>query len=112
MKQGEIFLIEFPFTDGSSVKKRPALVIGSIKGDNVILAQISTKRKRITDYRVLLRHLDVDGGLPVESYVYCDMIFTLHRKLVIKDMGKISVDKLKEVRDILNCVFLLAAKYE
>ncbi|WP_395086115.1 type II toxin-antitoxin system PemK/MazF family toxin [Gracilimonas sp.] len=46
MKQlsfGEIVLLKFPFTDGKSFKKRPALVINDFNDGDVIVCRITSQ---------------------------------------------------------------------
>ncbi len=41
--KGDIVIMPFPFSDLSASKKRPALVIASLAGDDVILCQITSR---------------------------------------------------------------------
>ena len=43
--KGDVVVLPFPYTDLSSIKKRPALVIAMLKGNNIILAQITTNQR-------------------------------------------------------------------
>lgn len=49
-KKFDIVLVEFLFTDLTETKKRPALVLKSLEGDNTILCQITTKQRPIKKY--------------------------------------------------------------
>ena len=40
-----LFVLKFPFSDLSQTKRRPALVIVSLKGDDVILCQITSQAR-------------------------------------------------------------------
>lgn len=40
--KGDIVIVPFPFSDLSSSKKRPAMVISDLKGDDIILCQITS----------------------------------------------------------------------
>ena len=40
---GDIVLLRFPFTNGHSFKKRPALVINDYNDDDVIVCRITSK---------------------------------------------------------------------
>ncbi len=92
----DIVLVDFPFTDLSKTKKRPALIIKSLEGDNSILCQITTKRRNIQKYELFLLERVCIGDIRFNSYIYFDMIFTLHQDLIYKKIGKISDVKIKE----------------
>ena len=42
--KGDIVIIPFPFSDLSGAKKRPSLVLANLKGDDIILCQITSQR--------------------------------------------------------------------
>ena len=39
--KGDIVVLEFPYTDLSKTKKRPSLIVANLRGDNLILCQIT-----------------------------------------------------------------------
>jgi hypothetical protein len=41
--KGDVVVAPFPFSDLSAAKKRPALVVASLTGDDVILCQITSQ---------------------------------------------------------------------
>ena len=43
--KGDVIILPFPFSDLSDNKKRPALVIASLPGDDIIVCQITSKSK-------------------------------------------------------------------
>jgi mRNA interferase MazF len=45
--KGDIVVIPFPFSDLSGSKKRPALVLANLQGDDIILCQITSRRPKI-----------------------------------------------------------------
>lgn len=101
----DIVLVDFPFTDLSITKKRPALVIKHLEGDNTILCQITTKRRAIQKYEINLPKVVCGGDIRFDSYVYLDMIFTLHKNVIYKKIGEVINlgikdlinDKIKEI---------------
>ncbi|MFP4401746.1 MAG: type II toxin-antitoxin system PemK/MazF family toxin [Candidatus Nanoarchaeia archaeon] len=101
----DIYLVEFPFSNISSTKKRPALLVSSLKGENNIFIQISTKEKLTKDYQINLLKSDCEGEIKFDSYINCDMIFTLHKDLIIRKIGSISNKKSKEVENKLLSLF-------
>lgn len=96
MKQGEIVLVPFPFTDLSSIKSRPALVISKKNyGGDVILAGITSKKGADA---VMIGNKDmVNSKLPITSYIKYRKIVTLDKSIVKKVVGKISRIKLTDV---------------
>jgi len=45
--KGDIVVLSYPFSDFSGVKRRPALVIADLNGDDVILCQITSQNGEI-----------------------------------------------------------------
>jgi mRNA interferase MazF len=41
--KGEVVVIPFPFSDLTQAKRRPALVIAELEGDDLILCQITSQ---------------------------------------------------------------------
>lgn len=96
-KKFDIVLVNFPFSDLTETKKRPSLVINSLKGDNTIFCQITTKRRNIQKYEVLLKKDDCTGDIRFDSFIYLDMIFTLHKNLIHRKIGEVNNPKTKEL---------------
>ncbi len=100
-RQGDIVLVSFPFTDLSSSKRRPALVLSpdsfNAAGEDLVLAAITS---HITDdpYAVHLWHGDfAEGVLPKTSMVRTTKLFTMHSSLVAKRICVLRIEKLEEV---------------
>jgi mRNA interferase MazF len=91
---GDIVLLNFPFTDGNSFKKRPALVINDFNDGNIIVCRITSKIYN-TDKDVLLDEWN-KAGLMLASVVRVHKIATLEKELIEAHLGKISeAEKLK-----------------
>jgi mRNA interferase MazF len=43
--KGDVVVIPFPFSDLTGMKRRPALVISELDGDDLILVQITSQAK-------------------------------------------------------------------
>ena len=97
IKKFDIVLVDFPFSNLTKTKKRPALVIHSLEGENVMLCQITTKRRNIQKYEILLQKESCTGNIRFNSFIYVDMIFTLHKDLVYKKIGEVNSIKIKEM---------------
>lgn len=89
-KKFDIVLVDFPFSDLKKAKKRPALVVSSLEGENTILCQITTKRRNIERYEVSLAKESCKGDMRFDSFIYVDMLFTLHRTLIYRKIGEIN----------------------
>ena len=61
--KGDVVVAPFPFSDLSATKKRPALVVATLVGDDVILYQITSKTVSDTYALFLLRRLRVRGDV-------------------------------------------------
>jgi len=105
--KGDVVVVLFPFSNLSQNKRRPALVLAELEGDDLILCQI-TSQKRGDRYAVQLNHRDfVEGSLKQESNIRPNRIFTADTSIISYSVGNLKPDKLKEVIDkvieILNC---------
>jgi mRNA interferase MazF len=86
-KRGDIVLIPFPFTDLSGLKVRPALVLSQQdKGSDVIVVFISSKHKSSAVVPIMPTQ---QNGIKIASYIICDKIATLDRKIVLGQLGRL-----------------------
>lgn len=95
--KGDVVSVLFPFSDLSGSKKRPALVIAALRGDDFILCQI-TSSSYGDPYSIPLQSSDfVNGSLHKESFIRPNKIFTAEYSIVDKIMGHLSPGKVNEV---------------
>lgn len=92
-KQGDILLIPIPFSDLTSHKKRPVLVLSNddynSKTEDIVVAAI-TSNLTAKDYIVMLTSDDLDeGSLKVDSSIRVDKIYTLSQSIVISKFGAV-----------------------
>ena len=100
-KQGDVVLVSFPFTDLTSAKKRPALIISpdafNRLNQDLILVGI-TSQLAGDEYGFLLDEADfVAGRLPKKSMVKVTKLFTIHSALVHKKLCALRPERLAEV---------------
>ena len=95
--KGDVVVLPFPFSDLSGNKRRPALVVAALPGDDGILCQITSRHK--TDPLALsLEAADfLSGGLPVDSFIRPNKIFTADRNLILSVAGHVRDAKIHEV---------------
>lgn len=94
--RGDVVTIPFPFSNLSDWKRRPALVIAQLTGDDAILCQITSSRS--DHYSIELTEDDFcDGSLPRDSHIRPNRLFTADMNIVIKKNGTVSNDKIDQV---------------
>ena len=59
--KGDVVVIPFPFSDLTRAKRRPALVIAELEGDDLILCQITSQQIR-DRYAVSIEENDFETG--------------------------------------------------
>ncbi|MBI2045444.1 type II toxin-antitoxin system PemK/MazF family toxin [Candidatus Pacearchaeota archaeon] len=100
LMKGDIIVTPFPFSDLKSSIKRPAFVVASLKGDDVILCQITSKEHKEDPYQINLNQKDFsEGNLNLNSFIKPSILFTLRKSVVLYKLGKVSKNKTKEVED-------------
>jgi mRNA interferase MazF len=99
--KGEIVVIPFPFSDLSSSKKRPALIIANPIQKDILLAQITSKIN-LNKYSIEINNKDlIEGSLPTTSYVKLNRLFSADINLIKYKLGKVNKNKLNEIEDKL-----------
>ena len=95
--KGDIVVIPFPFSDLSQTKRRPALVISDLVGDDLILCQI-TSQSISDNYAISLNDKDFkSGSLKRKSNIRPNRIFTADNHIILYKIGQVKNDKLDEV---------------
>ncbi|MEG5048310.1 type II toxin-antitoxin system PemK/MazF family toxin [Microcoleus sp. B4-C1] len=94
--KGDVVVVPFPFSDLTQAKRRPALVIATLAGDDLILCQITSQR--IADrYAIPLENSDFsEGGLNQISNIRPNRLFTADREIILYKAGKLKTEKLNE----------------
>lgn len=95
--KGDVVVAPFPFSDLSASKRRPALVVATLTGDDVVLCQITSKT--VADsYAIAITNADfTTGGLPQPSNIRPNRLFTADANIVIYRAGVLSQQKVQEV---------------
>jgi len=96
--KGEVVVVPFPYSDLSDSKRRPACVIAEAgPHDDVILCMITT-RSIVDDSAVAISQQDfVQGGLPFDSNVRPNRLFTANETIVLRVVGHLSDAVMDEV---------------
>lgn len=95
--KGDIVVVPFPFSDLTNSKRRPALVITELMGDDVILCQI-TSRNLNDKYSIELNSDDFENGnLNQDSNLRPNRIFTADSHIILYKVGNLKTPKTTEV---------------
>jgi mRNA interferase MazF len=95
--KGDVVVVPFPFSNLSAAKKRPALVVAALTGDDVILCQITSPA--VGDaYAIALSNADFSAGsLHHNSNIRPNRIFTADSNIVQYRAGVVTSEKILEV---------------
>lgn len=111
--QGDVVLVNFPFTDLTSTKKRPALVISAKwfndkpEGDCILVAITSAVPAQLSRDEVRISDSDLNStSLLKPSIVKAGKLFTLNQALIYRRLGSLphrSVQRvLEKIGDIIS----------
>jgi mRNA interferase MazF len=97
--KGDVVVVPFPFSDLTQAKRRPALVIADLEGDDVILCQITSQA--VSDrYAVSITDGDfLTGGLKQQSNARPNRIFTADSHIILYKTGALQPAKIIEIID-------------
>jgi mRNA interferase MazF len=87
---GVVVLVRFPFSDLSSSKLRPALVVASAGGSDWVLCQITSNPYGDPSAVALAAGSFSEGGLPRQSFVRPGKLFTASESIVVRSMGQLT----------------------
>lgn len=110
-RRGDVVLVPFPFTDLSTTKQRPALVISpdgwNLARQDVVLVAITSQITSSVEASDL--HLSPDdelaAGLPKPSLIRPTKLFTMHRGLLKRTLGQLPAATTETVLGQLRVFF-------
>lgn len=95
--KGDVVVVPFPFSDLTRSKRRPALVIGELEGNDLILCQITSHSVR-DRYAVPIDENDFETGtLRQRRNLRPNRIFTADRHIILYRAGHLKPEKMNEV---------------
>jgi mRNA interferase MazF len=99
--KGDVVIVPFPFSDLTLSKRRPALVLTDLAGDDLVLCQITSQSVR-DNYSLELLDIDFDSGsLNKPSNIRPNRLFTADRHIVLYKTGRLKQEKIERVIDTL-----------
>jgi mRNA interferase MazF len=95
--KGDVVVVPFPFSDLTQAKRRPALVVSVLEGDDLILCQVTSQLVK-DSYAISIEGRDFEeGGLKQKSNVRPNRLFTADGHIVLYRIGNLKKDKLNEI---------------
>lgn len=102
-KQREIVLVPFPYSDLSSTKRRPVLIVSN---DNYnqnfqdVVVCVITSNLYKDNYSVELKNKDLEiGVLPESSIIKAHKLFTIHQNKIIKKFSVVKAEYFEKIGD-------------
>lgn len=101
--QREIVLVPFPYSDLSSSKRRPVLILSNNEYNHRfrdIIVCVITSNLFKDEYSVVLDDDDLELGiLPEKSVIKCHKLFTIEQSQVIKRFSVVKETKFEDVKN-------------
>ena len=95
--KGDVVVVPFPFLDLTRAKRRPALVITKLEGDDLILCQITSQQSK-DRYTILIDNDDFEtGSFHQKSNMRPNRIFTADNHIILYKVGHIKTNKTNEI---------------
>jgi mRNA interferase MazF len=108
VSRGDVVLVDYPFSDRTGSKVRPALVQADALNHRItdtILAAISRSTHRASATQLFIDISTPDGaqtGLRQHSMIQCENVLTFDQRLVIAKIGELSQPLLHQVGTCLK----------
>jgi mRNA interferase MazF len=108
IEQKDLLLVPFPFSDQSGRKVRPVIVISNNEfnkySDDVIVIGVTSNILK-DKYTINLTNNNLDEGkLLTNCIIKVENLLKLDKELVIKKIGKINKETLKNIIDRLSTI--------
>jgi mRNA interferase MazF len=107
MNRGDVVEVDWPYSDLTGSKKRPAIVVQvdflNAVIDDTILVQITSTRHGLPGTEVLLDPaIETDSGLSKVCVATCMNILTYDQSLVLRTIGFLSAAAMQDVEKCLK----------
>jgi mRNA interferase MazF len=95
--KGDVVVIPFPFSDLTASKRRPAVILADLPGDDFIMSQITSKNAA-DPMSIAVDPNEIDGGtLSTTSNIRPNKLFTADSGIVLYKIGSLKKEKLDMV---------------
>ena len=97
---GDIVLLKFPFTDGKTYKRRPALIINDFDDGDIVVCRITSQIYQ-TKNDIFINDWE-NSGLKLPSVIRIHKIATLEKDMVDIIMGQVDKITKNKIRTIIS----------
>jgi mRNA interferase MazF len=115
VSRGDIVLVDYPFSDRTGSKVRPALVVQADvfnrRITDTIVASISRSTHRASATQLFIDVSTPEGGgtgLRQDSMIQCENLLTYDQRLMIATIGQLSAPLMERINGCLKAVLDLA----
>ncbi len=107
--QREIVLVPFPYSDLTSVKRRPVVILSNKRfnenSEDVVVAAITSKEFS-DEYSIMITNNELEYGiLPEPSVIKISKLFTIHKSKIVKKFSILNHSSFEEVIKRLRLLF-------
>lgn len=103
--KGDVVVLPFPFSDLTANKKRPALVVANLTGDDVIVCLITSQNAKDI-YAISLSNADFkSGNLKQDSNIRPNRVFTADSNIILYKIGALEKAKAEQVNEKILEIF-------
>lgn len=106
VRQRDIILIPFPYSDFLEIKKRPALILSNNnyhRNNNDMICCAMTSASKLFFNSIVVSDKDLqEGNLIFKSSIRPNKLFTIRQNEIIRRFGRLDVNKFKDVLALLN----------
>jgi mRNA interferase MazF len=104
---GDVVLVPFPFTDQTTTKKRPAVIVSSKdyqrERSDLVLIAVTSQVNPTTDFGEMTITEWKNAGL-IKSSIIKPVLTTIEKGLVIKKLGKLQEIDRQELQNLLQLI--------
>ena len=111
VQRGDIVLVDFPYSDQTGRKVRPALVVqadvwNQRLADTILALITSSQRRRVgasTQFEIDITTAEgQQTGLRLNSVVQCENLVTYEQALVLRVLGRLSTSAMQQIDGCLK----------
>ena len=98
---GDVVLVRFPFTDLTTTKVRPAVVLATHGDDLTIVGIFSSSPQPSRQTWIALSNQDrtfPETGLKTSSVIKAERIAVIEKSIVVRKLGSLSTSQMREVK--------------